>query len=154
MFLLHLILSTWGMESAYTVPTSYLYTNVVLMGTLIWTITSVNSIEPIAMTFLVNIAVFGLDIIALSLYWPGGRGNRIYLGFAIANTILRPFTCLLLYRIFRERDIEGVGIRGLFLDLLPTNAEAGGTSAQSSQNPGAGHDGYEPIHSSTLPTKA
>jgi hypothetical protein len=39
------------METAFTVPTSYLYTNILFMGTLMWTITTTTpgSIDPIAM---------------------------------------------------------------------------------------------------------
>jgi hypothetical protein len=80
--------------------------------------------------------------------------HRVYLGFAIANTILRPFTCLLLYRIFRERDLERIGIRGLFADLIPVEIEGDSSRPQATAPPGQTQQGYQPIDSNIHSTKA
>jgi len=161
-FLMHLILSSWGMQSAYTVPTSYLYTNLVFMLVLIWAIGNRGSAEATGMAFLVNATIFVIDVITMSVYWPRGERHRLYLGFAIANTFLRPITCLLLYRIFGESDTQGGGIRGLFGDALDmgilSNFNTSGgreyrgtagvppmTSTAVPTPPGTTRMGYEPI---------
>jgi len=89
-----------------------------------------------------------------------GERHRLYLGFAVTNTILRPVTCFLLYRIFRECDTERGGIRGLFGDVLDTPAgilnnfhggrrEYRGTSGTHDSTapppPGTVRSGYQPI---------
>ncbi len=62
----------------------------------------------------------------------------MYFGLAIANEALRPVAALLLYRVFKERDSENQGIRGVFADVL------GGNPSGGSGN-GGGNQEYQPL---------
>jgi len=135
-FLVHLILSSWGMQSLSSqIPSSYVYYNLVYMVTLLWAI-GTDSLDSVIMAFLVNVSNLALDTLTLSLYWPNWvqRKERLYFGFVIANAIIRPITAILLYRIFRDRDTEGTGLRGAFADVF-------GSGTPSSDN----RQGYQNI---------
>ena len=67
---------------------------------------------------------------------------KVFLGLAIANAIARPLTGLLLYRLFSERDTEGVGFAGIFTEVTAPLAAAGA---------GATRAGYQGIGGNTQP---
>lgn len=69
----------------------------------------------------------------------GSSRERLYFGLAIANEALRPVAALLLYRVFKERDSENQGIRGVFADVLGNNPSAGGAGN------GGGNQEYQPL---------
>jgi len=119
-FLLHLILSSWGMQSSLAqIPSGYVYYNLIYMITLLWAIGS-DGTDSVIMAFLVNVCILVLDVLTLSTSWPTWvlRREHLYFGFAIANAVVRPITAFLLYRIFLVRDVNGVGLRGFFADVL------------------------------------
>jgi len=135
-FLAHLVLSSWGMMSPFFVPNSYVYYNFIYMMALMWTIAA-NNIDSLIMALLINAVIIIMDAFALAFSWPrsGSSRERLYFGLAIANEVLRPVAAILLYRIFKERDTENQGIRGVFADIL---GETNGGSNQQRQ-------GYESI---------
>lgn len=69
----------------------------------------------------------------------GSSRERLYFGLAIANEALRPVAALLLYRVFKERDTENQGIRGVFADVLGSSPQAGSGSGNS------GNQEYQPL---------
>ncbi|CAG7816938.1 unnamed protein product, partial [Allacma fusca] len=69
LFLLHLILSAWGMQSvAVDHPDSYLYYNIIFMASLIWAIVHKTGIESTSLAILITISTTVLDILTLALY--------------------------------------------------------------------------------------
>jgi len=60
----------------------------------------------------------------------------VYFGLAIANAVLRAVTAILLYRLIRDRDTEGVGLKGTFGDI---------TGLLNYEGAGGGRKGYEDI---------
>ncbi|ODN04347.1 Type-1 angiotensin II receptor-associated protein [Orchesella cincta] len=141
-FLAHLVLSSWGMMSPFFVPNSYVYYNIIYMLALMWAIAT-NNIDSIIMALLINAAIIIMDAFALAFSWPrsGSSRERLYFGLAIANEVLRPVAAILLYRVFKERDTENQGIRGVFADVL-------------GETNGASNQGYESIPQQNAPASA
>ncbi|CAG7833818.1 unnamed protein product [Allacma fusca] len=112
-FLLHIMLSSWGVFSSepFTAPVSYVYYNVIYMGAIMTAIMSRHfELEPVLMAIFVNIYVIILECITMFLYWPweslDSRG-RVYFVFSLLNLILRPFTCAVLIALFIARYENG-----------------------------------------------
>jgi len=146
LFLLHLILSAWSLQAVFADhPDSYIYYNVIFMAALAWAITSKSGIEAASLAILVGITCSVLDILTLSLYWraPGGGRVRVYLGFAIANAVLRPITGFALYQVFKDRDVEGVGFRGAFADIIGPMGPV--QSSSTPQQSSSGPTGYQAV---------
>jgi len=141
-FLCHLVLSSWGMMSPFSVPNSYVYYNVIYMIALMWAIASVN-IDSIIMALLINSVIIVMDAFALAYSWPRSVSSRerLYFGLAIANEAIRPLAALLLYRIFKERDTENQGIKGVFADVLGNSPSGGGSGNGGS----SGNQEYQPL---------
>ncbi|CAL8110384.1 unnamed protein product [Orchesella dallaii] len=135
-FLSHLVLSSWGMMSPFFVPNSYVYYNFIYMLALMWAI-GTNNIDSIIMALLINAVIIVLDAFALAYSWPRSASSRetLYFGLAIANEVLRPLAAVLLYRIFKERDTENQGIRGVFADVF----------GETNGGPNQQREGYESI---------
>ncbi|CAG7828380.1 unnamed protein product, partial [Allacma fusca] len=78
-------------------------------------------------------------ILTLALYWRTFPWTRVYFGMAIANAVLRPITCIMLYQLFKVRDVDGVGIGGAFADIIgPLGPVQSGAARQGYQNPNEG----------------
>lgn len=102
-FLVHFVLTAWG--AGRWCPESYLFYNLIFFLILLWTVHNKESDEPTQMAVAVNAVSIVLDVLVIAMYFPdGGSGSdRFSAAMAILNLILRPFTTLVLYRIYVER---------------------------------------------------
>lgn len=85
---------------------SYLFTNIVFFGVIIWGMQCHDNPEPIQLAIVVNVISIILDVILLSIRYPAGTGrisDRFSAGMALVNLIVRPFTSFILYNILSER---------------------------------------------------
>ncbi|XP_046388869.1 type-1 angiotensin II receptor-associated protein [Ischnura elegans] len=139
-FIIHFILSTWGMQGVWA-PNSYFFYNIVFIILLFWALLHKDSSEPIQMALLVNLVSILLDVILLSSFFPGSyfSRERFSVGMAILNLVFRPMTSFGLYRIWQDRD----GIIGAGGPAFPGNLGDlfGGGAAGSQRSPYEDIDG-------------
>ncbi|XP_023701827.1 type-1 angiotensin II receptor-associated protein isoform X2 [Cryptotermes secundus] len=127
-FVVHFILSAWypanssilihdgvlpgkqigifvNMGLGHWCPLSYLFYNLLFFLILLWAVHHKESDEPMQMAVAVNAVCLVLDVMVISLYFPRSNdgSERFSCGMAILNLIIRPFTTLVLYRIYVER---------------------------------------------------
>ncbi|XP_069675912.1 type-1 angiotensin II receptor-associated protein isoform X2 [Periplaneta americana] len=102
-FLVHFILTAWGVQGHWC-PMSYLFYNLMFFMILLWAIHHKEGDEPMQMAVAVSALSIFLDVIVISMYFPDSyRSERFSVGMAILNLIIRPVTTLVLYRIYVER---------------------------------------------------
>ncbi|XP_071454546.1 type-1 angiotensin II receptor-associated protein [Hetaerina americana] len=139
-FLVHFILSTWGMQGVWA-PHSYFFYNIIFICLLFWALLHKDSPEPIHMALLVNLISILFDVIVLSSFFPDTyfSRERFSVGMAILNLVFRPITSFGLYRISQDREgvigAGGAGFPGNFGDLF------GGGGAGSQRSPYEDIDG-------------
>jgi len=103
-FLAHYVLTAWA--AGHWCPVSYLFYNLIFFLLILWAIHNKESDEPTQMAVAVNAVSIVLDVLVIAMYFPdtGTVGSeRFSACMAILNLILRPFTTLVLYRIYVER---------------------------------------------------
>ncbi|XP_065335766.1 type-1 angiotensin II receptor-associated protein isoform X1 [Cloeon dipterum] len=120
-FLVHFLLIAWGVQGAWS-PDSYLFYNAFFLITLLWSMHSPDSEDPVQMGLCVNLICIVLDIIVISVYYPSFislmGSERFSVGMAIINLLLRPVSCFGLYRGLQDR------VGSTSVTILPT----GGTN--------------------------
>ncbi|NWI69952.1 ATRAP protein, partial [Todus mexicanus] len=94
----------------YTFPSSYAWGNFTVLAVGIWAIVQRDSLDAILM-FLTGLLLTVLtDIIHVSIFYPSNNHpsdlKRFSLGMAIFSLLLKPVSCYLVYRMYRERGGE------------------------------------------------
>ncbi|KAM6402583.1 type-1 angiotensin II receptor-associated protein isoform 2-T2 [Rhynochetos jubatus] len=107
--LVHWLLTVWGCMS-YMFPASYAWGNFSVLALGIWAIVQRDSLDAIMM-FLAGLLLTVLtDIIHVSVFYPPSNyltdTKRFSIGMAIFSLLLKPVSCYLVYRMYRERGGE------------------------------------------------
>ncbi|XP_075028600.1 type-1 angiotensin II receptor-associated protein isoform X2 [Calonectris borealis] len=107
--LVHWLLTVWGCMN-YMLPASYAWGNFSVLAVGIWAIVQRDSLDAVMM-FLTGLLLTVLtDIIHISIFYPPNNyltdANRFSIGMAIFSLLLKPVSCYLVYRMYRERGGE------------------------------------------------
>ncbi|XP_009323558.1 PREDICTED: type-1 angiotensin II receptor-associated protein [Pygoscelis adeliae] len=108
--LVHWLLTVWGCMN-YMFPASYAWGNFSVLAVGIWAIVQRDSLDAIMM-FLTGLLLTVLtDIIHISVFYPPKSNylsdvKRFSIGMAIFSLLLKPVSCYLVYRMYRERGGE------------------------------------------------
>ncbi|KFU99051.1 Type-1 angiotensin II receptor-associated protein, partial [Pterocles gutturalis] len=107
--LVHWLLTVWGCMN-YMFPASYAWGNFSVLAVGIWAIVQRDSLDAIMM-FLTGLLLTVLtDIIHISVFYPSNNHltdtKRFSIGMAIFSLLLKPVSCYLVYRMYRERGGE------------------------------------------------
>lgn len=94
----------------YMLPVSYAWGNFTVLAVGIWAIVQRDSLDAITM-FLTGLLLTVLtDIIHISIFYPShdfiSDAKRFSIGMAIFSLLLKPVSCYLVYRMYRERGGE------------------------------------------------
>lgn len=94
----------------YMLPASYAWGNFSVLAVGIWAIVQRDSLDAVMM-FLTGLLLTVLtDIIHISIFYPPNNyltdTNRFSIGMAIFSLLLKPVSCYLVYRMYRERGGE------------------------------------------------
>nr|XP_009936409.1 PREDICTED: type-1 angiotensin II receptor-associated protein [Opisthocomus hoazin] len=94
----------------YVFPASYVWGNFSVLAVGIWAIVQRDSLDAIMM-FLTGLLLTVLaDIIHISVFYPTHKSltdvMRFSIGMAIFSLLLKPVSCYLVYRMYRERGGE------------------------------------------------
>ncbi|NXK06592.1 ATRAP protein, partial [Herpetotheres cachinnans] len=94
----------------YMFPASYAWGNFSVLAVGIWAIVQRDSLDAIMM-FLTGLLLTVLtDIIHISVFYPSNKyltdTKRFSIGMAIFSLLLKPVSCYLVYRMYRERGGE------------------------------------------------
>uniref|UniRef100_A0A8C0VIE0 Angiotensin II receptor associated protein n=1 Tax=Cyanistes caeruleus TaxID=156563 RepID=A0A8C0VIE0_CYACU len=94
----------------YMLPISYAWGNFTVLAVGIWAIVQRDSLDAITM-FLTGLLLTVLtDIIHISIFYPShdflSDAKRFSIGMAIFSLLLKPVSCYLVYRMYRERGGE------------------------------------------------
>ncbi|XP_010117992.1 PREDICTED: type-1 angiotensin II receptor-associated protein [Chlamydotis macqueenii] len=94
----------------YMFPASYAWGNFSVLAVGIWAIVQRDSLDAIVM-FLTGLLLTVLtDIIHISVFYPPNNYltdvKRFSIGMAILSLLLKPVSCYLVYRMYRERGGE------------------------------------------------
>ncbi|XP_037237149.1 type-1 angiotensin II receptor-associated protein isoform X2 [Falco biarmicus] len=94
----------------YMFPASYAWGNFSVLAVGIWAIVQRDSLDAIVM-FLTGLLLTVLtDIIHISVFYPPNNhltdAKRFSIGMAIFSLLLKPVSCCLVYRMYRERGGE------------------------------------------------
>ncbi|XP_040442483.1 type-1 angiotensin II receptor-associated protein isoform X2 [Falco naumanni] len=94
----------------YMFPASYAWGNFSVLAVGIWAIVQRDSLDAIVM-FLTGLLLTVLtDIIHISVFYPPNNHltdvKRFSIGMAIFSLLLKPVSCCLVYRMYRERGGE------------------------------------------------
>ncbi|KAM6191705.1 type-1 angiotensin II receptor-associated protein isoform 2-T2 [Sarcoramphus papa] len=94
----------------YMFPASYAWGNFSVLAVGIWAIVQRDSLDAIMM-FLTGLLLTVLtDIIHISVFYPPNNSladvKRFSIGMAIFSLLLKPVSCYLVYRMYRERGGE------------------------------------------------
>ncbi|XP_010295346.1 PREDICTED: type-1 angiotensin II receptor-associated protein [Phaethon lepturus] len=94
----------------YIFPASYAWGNFSVLAVGIWAIVQRDSLDAIMM-FLTGLLLTVLtDIIHVSVFYPPNNHltdvKRFSIGMAIFSLLLKPVSCYLVYRMYRERGGE------------------------------------------------
>ncbi|XP_032935416.1 type-1 angiotensin II receptor-associated protein [Catharus ustulatus] len=116
--LVHWLLTVWGCMN-YMLPVSYAWGNFSVLAVGIWAIVQRDSLDAITM-FLTGLLLTVLtDIIHISIFYPSREylsdAKRFSIGMAIFSLLLKPVSCYLVYRMYRERGGEctfNIGVAG------------------------------------------
>ncbi|KAL1464314.1 hypothetical protein WDU94_003972 [Cyamophila willieti] len=105
-FTIHLVLTTWALRASWFSQTSYLFYNLVLLITLLWSIHTKDSEEPVHMAIHVNVVSIFLDLFFLIT----GLGTAYTLGegfsyiICLIHLIFRLLSIYMLWRVSMERN--------------------------------------------------
>ncbi|NXQ79391.1 ATRAP protein, partial [Nyctibius grandis] len=107
--LVHWLLTVWGCMN-YMFPASYAWGNFSVLAVGIWAIVQRDSLDAIVM-FLTGLLLTVLtDIIHISIFYPPNNhltdARHFSIGMAIFSLLLKPASCYLVYRMYRERGGE------------------------------------------------
>ncbi|XP_057286756.1 type-1 angiotensin II receptor-associated protein isoform X2 [Pezoporus wallicus] len=107
--LVHWLLTVWGCMN-HMFPASYAWGNFSVLAVGIWAIVQRDSLDAILM-FLTGLLLTVLtDIIHVSVFYPPNSyltdAKRFSIGMAIFSLLLKPLSCYLVYRMYRERGGE------------------------------------------------
>ncbi|KAG3282163.1 angiotensin II receptor associated protein [Ictidomys tridecemlineatus] len=101
--LVHWLLTTWGCMGFLG---SYAWPNFTILALGVWAVAQRDSVDAISMFLVGLLATILLDIIHISVFYPvvatSDRG-RFSAGMAILSLLLKPFSCFLVYHMYRER---------------------------------------------------
>ncbi|XP_073089307.1 type-1 angiotensin II receptor-associated protein isoform X7 [Manis javanica] len=104
--LIHWLLTTWGCM-VFSGP--YVWANFTILALGVWAVAQRDSIDAVSM-FLGGLATtIFLDIIHISIFYPRDSlsdTGRFSAGMAILSLLLKPFSCCLVYHMYRERGGE------------------------------------------------
>jgi hypothetical protein len=149
-FLIHFVLTAWG--AGHWCPVSYLFYNLIFFLILLWTVHNKESDDPTQMAVAVNAVSIVLDVLVIAMYFPdtGNGSERFSAAMAILNLILRPFTTLVLYRIYVERaNATGATVPTIFgTQQRSPYEDIGGTVHQTvpTNIPSPSNKGPPPYH--------
>ncbi|XP_037021616.1 type-1 angiotensin II receptor-associated protein isoform X1 [Artibeus jamaicensis] len=102
--LAHWLLTTWGCLVFFS---SYAWANFTILAVGVWAVAQRDSIDAISMFLGGLVTTIFLDIVHISIFYP--RSNNITdtvrfgAGMAILSLLLKPFSCCLVYHMYRER---------------------------------------------------
>uniref|UniRef100_A0A8D8TV58 Uncharacterized protein n=1 Tax=Cacopsylla melanoneura TaxID=428564 RepID=A0A8D8TV58_9HEMI len=105
-FTIHLVLTTWALRASWFSQTSYLFYNLVLLITLLWSIHTKDSEEPVHMAIHVNVVSIFLDLFFLIT----GLGTAYTLGegfsyiICLIHLVFRLLSIYMLWRVSMERN--------------------------------------------------
>ncbi|XP_028369455.1 type-1 angiotensin II receptor-associated protein isoform X1 [Phyllostomus discolor] len=101
--LAHWLLTTWGCLTFFG---AYAWANFTILAVGVWAVAQRDSVDAISM-FLGGLAVtIFLDIVHISIFYPRPDITdtaRFGAGMAILSLLLKPFSCCLVYHMYRER---------------------------------------------------
>lgn len=104
---------------------SYAWANFTILALGVWAVAQRDSIDAISMFLGGLVATVFLDIIHISIFYPREGitdTGRFGAGMAILSLLLKPFSCCLVYHMYRERGGElllHVGEAALWLSPNP-----------------------------------
>ncbi|KAM8789247.1 type-1 angiotensin II receptor-associated protein isoform 2-T2 [Rhynchonycteris naso] len=104
--LVHWLLTAWG---CLEFSNSYAWANFTILALGVWAVAQRDSIDAISMFLSGLVATILLDIIYIGIFYPRGNltdTNRFGAGMAILSLLLKPFSCGLVYHMYRERGGE------------------------------------------------
>ncbi|KAM6218264.1 type-1 angiotensin II receptor-associated protein [Rhynchocyon petersi] len=103
--LVHWLLTSWGCM-VFSGPYSWANFTILALG--VWAVAQRDSIDAISMFLVGLVATIFLDIIHISIFYPQHLtdAGRFGAGMAILNLLLKPFSCCLVYPMYRERGGE------------------------------------------------
>lgn len=92
-FFIHLVFTSWGLQSDWA-PTSYFFYNLLFMMVLLWGLHQQESEQPIVIAFYFDIVCFVLDIVNVGVFFPSRSGISPTSKCFIIHNILFQFHCL------------------------------------------------------------
>nr|XP_045374487.1 type-1 angiotensin II receptor-associated protein isoform X1 [Camelus bactrianus] len=104
--LVHWLLTTWGCI-VFSGP--YAWANFTILALGVWAVAQRDSVDAISMFLGGLVVTVFLDIIHISIFYPRvGLSDtvRFSAGMAILSLLLKPFSCCLVYHMYRERGGE------------------------------------------------
>uniref|UniRef100_A0A8C0EAP5 Angiotensin II receptor associated protein n=1 Tax=Bubo bubo TaxID=30461 RepID=A0A8C0EAP5_BUBBB len=120
--LVHWLLTVWGCMN-YMFPASYAWGNFSVLAVGIWAIVQRDSLDAIMMFLTGLLLTILTDIIHVSVFYPPNNNltdaKRFSIGMAIFSLLLKPVSCYLVYRMYRERGGEYTFNIGRMLPLPP-----------------------------------
>ncbi|KFO94699.1 Type-1 angiotensin II receptor-associated protein, partial [Buceros rhinoceros silvestris] len=107
--LVHWLLTVWGCMN-YLFPTSYAWGNFSVLAVGIWAMVQRDSLDAIMMFLAGLLLTILTDIVHISVFYPQNHhlsdDIRFSIGMAIFSLLLKPVSCYLAYRMYRERGGE------------------------------------------------
>ncbi|KAF4532925.1 hypothetical protein B566_EDAN015637, partial [Ephemera danica] len=105
-FFVHFIFATWGIQGSWS-PASYFFYNAFFFLLILWGLHNKDSEDPMQMALCLNLLSIVFDIIVLSVYYSNylvtPSSERFSAGMAIINLLIRPVSCVGLYRTLQDR---------------------------------------------------
>ncbi|XP_039264324.1 type-1 angiotensin II receptor-associated protein-like isoform X2 [Styela clava] len=104
--LIHWILVVWALVGFGT--SAYGWCNITALAIGIWAIADRQSVDALFMFIMMQLFSIVVDIVILAVYFDG-RGTGVYkfsAAMCIINLILKPFSSVLLYQMYRDRGGE------------------------------------------------
>ncbi|XP_032351093.1 type-1 angiotensin II receptor-associated protein isoform X4 [Camelus ferus] len=101
--LVHWLLTTWGCI-VFSGP--YAWANFTILALGVWAVAQRDSVDAISMFLGGLVVTVFLDVIHISIFYPRvGLSDtvRFSAGMAILSLLLKPFSCCLVYHMYRER---------------------------------------------------
>ncbi|XP_010955833.2 type-1 angiotensin II receptor-associated protein isoform X6 [Camelus dromedarius] len=101
--LVHWLLTTWGCI-VFSGP--YAWANFTILALGVWAVAQRDSVDAISMFLGGLVVTVFLDVIHISIFYPrAGLSDtvRFSAGMAILSLLLKPFSCCLVYHMYRER---------------------------------------------------
>uniref|UniRef100_A0A8D1R7S7 Angiotensin II receptor associated protein n=1 Tax=Sus scrofa TaxID=9823 RepID=A0A8D1R7S7_PIG len=105
--LVHWLLTIWG---CIVFPGPYAWANFTILALGVWAVAQRDSVDAISMFLGGLVVTIFLDIVHISIFYPrAGLSDtgRFSAGMAILSLLLKPFSCCLVYHMYRERGGRG-----------------------------------------------